>query len=248
MITFLSVLWIILLIQLVFAAIAIVLKTDKVTDLSYGLTFVICVRWLFLNHGDSLLDFNLLILISLRWVRLAGYLFLRIMAIGKDKRFDRIREKPGSFVKFWILQAAIIILLLLPTVVVMPKDGVGFSLVSMVWVLVVLWGLLIESVADWQKYSFKRQNPTHWVNTWLWKKARHPNYFGEMLVRWGLFLVCLPVLSWWEYLTVISPLALTRILLFITWIPPLEKQREKKYGDQKEFQDWKESTNVLFPL
>lgn len=242
----LQLIWIVLLIQWCFASIAILWKTDKVTDLSYGLTFVVCVLWLFFSYGDSLMDVTLTLVICLRGVRLAGYLFVRILAIGTDKRFDGIREKPRSFGKFWLLQAVIIILLLLPTVIVMWKDTVGFQVLSMMGTLVSLGWIAVQTLADFQKYQYKRQNPHHRVDTGLWKKSRHPNYFGEMLMRWWVFVACIPVLSGREYLSVISPLSITRILLFVTWIPPLEEQWEKKYWDQKEFQDWKEKTNILW--
>lgn len=230
-----------------FAMIAIVWKTDKVTDLSYGLTFVVCALWLLIRVWDWMVDMLLALVVMVRWARLAGYLFVRILAIGKDKRFDGIREQRRSFIKFWILQAIVIFLLLLPVIVVMNQSGLTINILTTVGLLVAFWWVLIETLADWQKFTFKRQNPHTRMRTWLWSKARHPNYFGELLMWWGVYIACLPFLSAWAYLTIISPLSISIVLLFVTWIPPLEEQWEKKYGDKKEFQDWKKETNLLVP-
>jgi len=111
-------------------------------------------------------------------------------------------------------------------------------------------GLLIETFSDAQKFRFKRkpENRNRWIQSGLWRYSRHPNYFGEILLWWGLFLVILPGLTGWQWLTVFGPISITILLLFISGIPLLEKSGDEKYGDNPEYQAYKNSTSLLIPL
>jgi len=225
-------------------------KTDKVTDLAYWMTFAWLISWLFFMYWSTSAHALLFALIVVRWVRLACYLFMRILVIKKDKRFDWIRENKKSFWKFRLLQWVAIFILLLPVLVIFTKEWLVTHWISILWWIIWIIWICIESIADWQKFIYKRQNPEHWVDVWLWSKAKHPNYFGEMLFWRWIYLVCVPYLSWLGYATVASPFMITWLLLFVTWIPPLKEQWERwerKYGDIAEFKEWKENTKLLFP-
>jgi len=108
---------IILVLQIIFFIYAAVKKTDKVTDLSYGLTFVITsLSIYFLNiEYSSIFKILLLATVVIWGLRLAIYLFVRIIKTGKDKRFDGVRENFKKFGSFWLLQAISIFVILLPT-------------------------------------------------------------------------------------------------------------------------------------
>ena len=84
--------------------VAYILQTDKITDISYALTFVILAMTSFLNSGQDLIDLVLLCVILVWAFRLGSYLFTRIHRIGRDARFDQIRVKFSSFLTFWIMQ------------------------------------------------------------------------------------------------------------------------------------------------
>ena len=90
--------------QVAFFIVAAAAKTDKVTDISYGLTFGV-VAWLLClsNPVASTVQLVLTLCVSLWSLRLALYLFIRILGMGRDRRFDGIREGFWSFAKFWIL-------------------------------------------------------------------------------------------------------------------------------------------------
>lgn len=245
---YLRILLAIILIQWLFFCFANYFKTDKVTDLAYWMTFAGIALWLLFFKAQT--DFHVLLslIVMIRWVRLAGYLFIRILAIWKDERFDQMRQKTRSFMKFRILQTIAIFVLLLPVVQVYTKSVLPIGMVTIIWALIAVIWIIIESIADQQKFAFKRQNPTKRINVWLRKKARHPNYFGEILVRRGIFLMCVPFLSWREYISIISPISITCLLLFVSGVPLLKVQWDKKYGDDKEYQEWKEDTNLLWPF
>lgn len=240
---------IILGIQVFFFLLAATLKTDKFTDLSYGITFVIVALILLLRGSFSFAQLVLFAAIALWGLRLATYLFIRILKIGKDDRFDDIREKVLEFAKFWGFQAISIFIILLPAIYFFSITPIGINSISSLGLGISLFGLLFETVADYQKYVYKnRKTKIPFITTGLWKYSRHPNYFGEMLVWWGMFIYIYPFLSGISYLTIVGPIFITILLLFISGIPPLEKRHKEKYGDMKEYRKYKESTSLLIPL
>ena len=167
----------IIIIQAIFGRIAIRFRTDKVTDLAYGGAFLLVVWWVYLTGSDqSLLHTCLVRLISFRSVRLAGYLFLRVIVLGKDKRFDGIREVRRSFIRFRILQAVCIFLVLLPTLFAMDASQPSMARYGRIGVLVALGGFSLETIADRQKFRFKQQYPTRRCDTGVWSIIRYPNY------------------------------------------------------------------------
>ena len=106
---------------------------------------------------------------------------------------------------------------------------------------------MIETIADHQKFVFKNKNPKKFIKSGLWKYSRYPNYFGEMLLWWGLFIMITPYLGGISLLTIIGPIFITFILLFVSGIPMLEKSYNQKYGKDKEYQEYKRSTSKLIP-
>lgn len=246
---FVKVFLMIWIIQLIAAFFAIRFRTDKLTDLAYGWTFFVIVFWLYVwESAGVMLHIILFALISLRSLRLAAYLFLRVLALWKDKRFDGIREKKSSFTKFWVWQWIVIFLLLVPVVLMFSNDTPGFFRYTFLWIGLATWGILLETLADWQKFRFKQQYPTRWCNTWVRAKLQYPNYLWEILVWIGIYLICLSSLTWTQIvLWFISPFAITRLLLFVTWIPPLEREHQKKWWDEKEWRNYISTTPKLLP-
>lgn len=242
---------IIFIIQIVFFLGAALFKTDKVTDLSYGLTFVVVAWVLLFQSGVYDLFHTFIVLMVTVWgLRLSGFLFMRIMKTKKDKRFDGIRENFLKFAKFWTLQAVAIFIIMLPAILGFSKDGISLGILSYIGIGIWAIGIVFEAVADWQKYSFKNnpQNASKWTDVGLWRYARHPNYFGEMTCWWGLFIFILPYLSGIEYLSIIGPIFITFLLLFVSGIPPLEKAYREKYKGNAEYQKYRNSTHLLIPI
>lgn len=238
-------------IQVVFFVLAAGFKTDKFTDLSYGLTFVVTALILFATRADQGMVQTITVLLITIWgLRLATYLFIRILKTKRDERFDKIRSDTIKFAKFWFLQAISIFIILLPALVILnTQKTVNLSLMLIglsIWSV----GFIIESVADQQKFAFKNktENKDRWISTGLWKYSRHPNYFGEILVWWGIFVIALSYLENWLYLTIAGPLFITFLLLFVTGIPTLEKKYEEKYRNDPDFQKYKSKTSLLVPL
>jgi len=223
---------------------AFILKTDKLTDISYSLSFIILTLIIFLTN-INFTNMILFLLITLWGVRLGTYLLIRINKIKKDKRFDGMREKFFNFLGFWLLQGFTVWVVLIPTLLVLTKQ-VTFSYLSLIGLVIFIKGLLIESFADYQKFTNYKKDK--WIDIGLWKYSRHPNYFGEILVWIGIYLYTLPYLIGYEKLIgLISPIFITILLLFVSGVPKLEKVNNKKFGKLKEYQEYKKRTGLLIP-
>ena len=234
-----------------FFAFAAARRTDVVTDLSYSLTFaLLAVVLLFAGAGEPVqLVASLLVVV---WAaRLGIYLFRRIMRTKVDHRFDGMRDQPLRFARFWLLQAITVAVVMLPVSYLLDQDDPpGLGAWSIAGAAVWLVGLLIEAVADAQKAAFraKEENRGRFVASGLWRYSRHPNYFGEILVWWGLFLYVVPVLHGAAFAVVIGPVFITLLLLFVSGIPLLEKSADEKYGSDAAYRDYKRRTSILVPL
>ncbi len=229
-------------------------RTDKLTDFSYSLSFFIIAPVLLVSAGSPYEPIQILLAAAVMvWgLRLGGYLFYRIMKIGKDDRFDDKRGNFVEFLKFWVLQALVVWLVMLPSSLYLTRRPLGGSglLLPGIGFAVFIAGLIIEAVSDMQKFRYKLDSGHrgHWVDTGLWRFSRHPNYFGEILLWWGLFLVVVPSLEGWDWLAVIGPLTITVMILFVSGIPLLEKSADSKYGDNQEYLAYKARTSILVPF
>ncbi len=249
---FLYVFLFILFLQVIFFIYAAINKTDKVTDLSYGLTFLFAVIFSYYLQIDYSTPFRiiLLLLISVWAIRLSIYLFIRILKTGKDKRFDGIREDFKRFASFWVLQAVSIFVILLPTTYILLSDfNTSLNFVSYIGLGISLLGIIIETVADYQKFVFKskQENKGRWISSGLWKYSRHPNYLGEIMMWVGIFIYVSFYLNDLAILTIISPIYITYLLVGVSGIPTLEKEYEKRYVGNREYANYKEKTGKLFP-
>ncbi len=103
-------------------------------------------------------------------------------------------------------------------------------------------GFLIESIADWQLSQFKKNsaNKGKIMTQGLWSRSRHPNYFGEILVWWGIFIYTLPLSHGW--IGVVSPITLTFLLVKVSGVPMLER----KYEGNIQYEKYKQTTPRLW--
>jgi steroid 5-alpha reductase family enzyme len=238
-----------LLVQAVFFVFAARFKTDKVTDLSYGLTFIILAAALLRGHAPRQPAKVTLALLVIVWgIRLAAYLLYRIVHIKRDPRFDGVREHFWKFFQFWLFQGIVVWVIMLPVIIWFARPGVWRTSMS-IGVLVWLVGLVVETVADIQKFKQKARasSRARWMSSGLWRYSRHPNYFGELLCWWGIFIFVARDLRGWGWMGIVGPLTLTYILLFVTGIPTLEKTAEAKWGSDPAYQAYKRRTSRLVP-
>ncbi len=233
------------------------LQTDKLTDITYSLSFAtIAVYGFVAALGTTSVAKMILASLILIWaLRLGVFLLDRVTKMGKDARFDQIRTNPMRFLRFFLIQAVASWVISLPFLYKLldsPGEKAGFTDISAIeWVgfAIALIGLILETVADNQKMSFKDQksNASKLFKEGLYKNLRYPNYTGEILFWIGIFLACLPVITGLKWLTITSPLIIIALLVFLSGIPPIEKSRKKKYGDNPEYQKYVNNTSMLIP-
>ncbi|MBN2884977.1 DUF1295 domain-containing protein [Patescibacteria group bacterium] len=238
-----------LLIQLILFVPAFIYKTDKLTDLSYSISFFILALFAFWQSDRGLSHILLFIMISLWAIRLGTYLFIRIRKIDRDKRFDGIRENFFKFFKFWIGQGLVVWLIMMSAILYF-NQAVKINYIS--WLGFVLWliALVIEAIADWQKYIFinNPNNKNNWIESGLWKYSRHPNYFGEILHWVAIYIFVINNLSLIDGLiALISPVFISIIIIFVTGLPMLERGANKRWGHDPKYLDYKKRTSILVP-
>ncbi|XP_077236067.1 uncharacterized protein LOC143877741 isoform X2 [Tasmannia lanceolata] len=238
--------------QFVFFLITALLKFDKVTDFAGCTNFIIiAVLTLVLKGTWDFRQVVLTVLVVIWGLRLGLFLLMRILQWGEDHRFDEMRNNLGKLAVFWIFQAVWAWTVSLPVTVVnasdrnpsvQPRDIIGWIMWSV--------GMSVEAIADQQKLLFKNSpaNRGKWCNVGLWKFSRHPNYFGEILLWWGIFVASSPVLEGAEWLVIVGPLFLSLLLLFVSGIPLLEESADKRFGNDAEFRLYKITTSPLIPL
>jgi steroid 5-alpha reductase family enzyme len=234
-----------------FFAVAATRRTDVVTDLSYSLTFALLALVLPFTGAREPVQLVAALLVVVWAVRLGAYLFRRILRMKVDHRFDDVRDRPLRFARFWLLQALAVAVIMLPVTYLLGRsDPPGFGAWAVAGVAVWLVGLVVEAVSDAQKSAFRANeaNRGRFVARGLWRYSRHPNYFGEILVWWGLFVYAVPFLHGAAFAVVAGPLFITLLLVFGTGIPPLERSAAAKYGDDPAYRDYRRRTSVLVPL
>jgi steroid 5-alpha reductase family enzyme len=175
----------------------------------------------------------------------------RILKIGKDARFDDKRGNFLVFLRFWVIQAIAVWAIMLPvTVLLSLRSAPPLGAVSLAGALIWAVGFAIEVVSDAQKYAFRNDpaNNGRWIQSGLWKYSRHPNYFGEVVLWWGLFMLALPGFSASMLFTLVGPVFITLLLLFVSGVPLLEKSAEEKHGKDPEYQAYKRRTSIFVPM
>ena len=232
-------------------------QTDKLTDLSYSMSFAVLAAYGF-TGGLGTQSVPKMILAGLIFVwafRLGAFLMDRVGKMGGDKRFDKIRTNPIRFLTFFVIQAVSAWVISLPFLFRLMEHNDGFESFSTTgpveWIgwLIAAFGLGIEWVSDAQKNRFKFQkgNGDKLFTGGLFKTIQYPNYLGEMLFWIGIFLASTPVLSGVRWATIVSPLIIIAMLLFFSGIPTVERARKKRHGEEPEYLDYKRKTAKLIP-
>ncbi len=228
---------------------AAIKKTEKFYDLVGAFTNLTTVLLAAaLSQPLSLRSLLVTLFVSIWALRLGSFLFKRISTDGGDRRFDEIKIYPLRFLNAWQLQGLWIILTTACAVAIITS-GTQAPLDVFAYIGIALWlvGFAIEVVADNQKKAF-RANPNNkgkFIHNGLWSWSRHPNYFGEIVLWVGIAVMALPVLSGWSWIALISPVFVILLLTKVSGIPLLEKNADKKWGGQEDYEAYKARTHVL---
>jgi steroid 5-alpha reductase family enzyme len=188
-------------------------------------------------------------LVTIWGLRLAIHIYSRNKGKAEDFRYKAWREQWGkwflvrSYFQVFLLQGLFLFLISLP-VILINQHTTALSFLDFLGIAVWIIGFYFEVVGDWQLSQFVREpsNRGKIIETGLWKYTRHPNYFGEVVQWWGIFLMAISLPN--GILTIIGPLTITILILFVSGIPMLEK----KYEGRADFEDYKRRTSAFIPL
>lgn len=187
-------------------------------------------------------------LIVLWGIRLIAYLYSRYKK-GADPRFIEWQKQWGKYALLmslrwiFIMEGALLLVMSLPGVFVNVYSPPGLTWLD--WAGLAVWcvGFFFESVSDYQLYTFMRnpENKGKIMDRGLWHYSRHPNYFGEITMWWGIYLILLSVPGGW--LTIVTPMTITILLIFFTGVPWVEKV----FAENPAYQEYKKHTSMLIP-
>ena len=226
-------------------AISVRIRDVSIVDPIWGPAFVVvAVVCVVVGNGHvgagSGRRWLLLVMTALWGLRLGGYLLVRKLGDrAEDRRYAQMRERMGAaFIPYSLavifgLQGLLVLIVSLPLQVAAQRStGLGAAVVPGV----ALWavGLFFEAVGDEQMRRFKARPDTKGqvMDRGLWRYTRHPNYFGDFCVWWGLWLVALPAGgTWWTF---VGPVVMSFLLIKGTGAALLERDisdRRPKYAD-----------------
>jgi steroid 5-alpha reductase family enzyme len=225
-------------------------RDNSIVDVAWGLGFVgVAILTFFLNEGWIIRHLIVSCLVFIWGVRLAIHIGIRKRGKGEDFRYAKWRQDWGrwfvlrSYFQIFMLQGIFLFVIALPIVLINLSqtenltafDFLGFG----VWCI----GFFFEAVGDYQLRQFKKrpENKGKIITTGLWKYTRHPNYFGEVVLWWGIFLLALSIENGW--IAVLSPLLISFLLLRVSGVTMLEK----KYAGNLDFEAYAKRTNAFFP-
>ena len=229
---------------------AYLLQTEKFYDLTGSLTYLSVVLFAVLS-SSSFENTSLIVCVCIIvWaIRLGSFLFLRIKKDGEDKRFRAIKPNLTRFFMTWTLQGTWVTMCLLCVTTALSsdggvKEGVGFYLGLLIFVV----GFTLEVVADNQKTKFRNnpENKNKFISSGLWAKSRHPNYLGELILWIGVTVMSIESLQGIQYITLISPLFVYILLMYISGVRMLEASGNKKWGGLTEYKEYLNNTPKFF--
>ena len=231
--------------------VSVIVNDASIVDIVWGLGFVVATGVAYLSSPiDAMTDRSLLMLLMVGvWgLRLSAYLAWRNIGKGEDRRYQQMRKKsPDSF---WLvslyqvfgLQAILMWTVAVPAVVVHAIDE---PLYWLDFVGLGIWavGLFFETVGDTQLARFKARPDSKGrvMDRGLWRYTRHPNYFGDFCVWWGIYVVAAAGGAWW---TIISPLVMSALLVRYSGAGLLEKTIGRR---RPGYEEYVERTNAFFP-
>lgn len=227
-------------------------KNASIVDAFWGAGFVLAGWAYFAQTPEGFLPrkWLLMALVTVWGLRLSFYIFRRNHGKPEDFRYQEFRRRYGperywwiSFFQVFLLQGGLLWIISAPllSAQISPEpaalgllDGLG----AVVWAV----GLFFEAVGDWQLAQFKANpaNKGQVMNQGLWRYTRHPNYFGDACVWWGLWLIALGAGGWWTFF---GPLLMTFFLVRVSGAALLEKTMSQRPG----YAEYIARTSAFFP-
>ena len=235
-----------------FFLIGLLTKNHTFVDTAWGLSFVIVAHVSFwIQEDHTPVRWIVLAMVTMWGLRLFRHILKRAVGREEDLRYQDMRKKMetkksavlAGYIQIYVIQGFLALFISTPVIMInsMPPNDLHpwFSVGIIVWI----FGFTMEVIADSQLKNFlsQKQNQGQLMTRGLWKASRHPNYFGESILWWGVYLVALTVEGGWT--SFFGPLLLTFLLLKVSGVPPAEKLMKNLAG----FKDYKRQTSMFIP-
>ncbi|CAM3655547.1 DUF1295 domain-containing protein [Smaragdicoccus niigatensis] len=213
------------------------LARHNVVDVAWGLAFAaIAINSAVLGAGDPARKWLIAVLVTAWGLRLAVHLAVRSQGHGEDPRYEaflaksRLPRRVGIITRVYVLQGVLIWVISVPVQLSATLSG-EMPAWAMIGVALWLVGLVFEAVGDAQLRTFKLEpdNQGRVIDSGLWRYTRHPNYFGDACLWWGLYLVALtagPIVL----VTIFAPIVMTTLLVRVSGKALLERHLEGRPG------------------
>jgi steroid 5-alpha reductase family enzyme len=182
-------------------------------------------------------------------VRLSSHILRRNFGKPEDYRYANFRKAWGksyflrSFIQLFMLQGVLMYLISVANIQGQSQATLTLYPLLLIGIVVYLLGLGLESIADSQlrKHIAKPENKGKLIRTGVWKYSRHPNYFGESIVWWGVYLVSVALGA--PLWTIFSPMLITLLVRYVSGVPMLE-ERLKRYAG---YETYVAETSIFIP-
>lgn len=243
--------WLVLLIlvYLLGMFIAVQIKKDNsIGNFTWGGGVLLITLYTFLYGAKVQRSILVTTMVCLWALRLITYIYSRYKK-GADPRFIEWQKQWGRYsllISFWwifIMNGALLMIMSMPSIVINMSTVAGLYWLDFIGVCIWIIGFLCESIADYQLFVFMKNsaNKGKIMTQGLWHYSRHPNYFGEIVMWWGIYCLAFSVPN--GPFSIIAPLTITILLLFFTGVPMLERV----FKDNPDYQEYKKHTSMIIP-
>ena len=226
-----------------------IFQTEHYFDLTGSISYIATVFLaILLNSSLDLRDLIICSMIILWAARLGSFLFWRVKTVGQDSRFTVMKTKFSWFLLTWTLGGLWVLVTMAAGLAALSSNmTIELGILGYLGISLWLFGFIIEIIADNQKTQFKKDpnNQGRFITTGLWSWSQHPNYFGEIVLWFGLSLLALPVLNGWQLATLISPVFVYFLLTKVSGIPTLDRIALEKWGSDSEYKNYINRTSKL---
>lgn len=229
--------------------IAWIKEDNSIVDVFWGLGFLLISNYILLNIAPFTIVSVLLYGMVFLWgVRLSLYIWRRNHGKPEDFRYKAWRDswsyfRLRSYLQIFMLQGAFMLLVALPIYWNASVRGAHLTILHIIGLLIFFLGFYFEAVGDYQLSQFKKDasNRGKIITTGVWRYTRHPNYFGESLVWWGIGIYATSYAGW---IVLISPVIITLLLRFVSGVPMLEQ----KYKGRADWEEYCRKTPAFVPF
>jgi steroid 5-alpha reductase family enzyme len=235
--------------------IAQIKKDNSIVDVFWGIGFIfVAIISLILSQNFGIQNITILVLVLIWGVRLTIHTGMRNKKHGEDPRYTEFRKNwgkyqmLGAYFQVFILQFVVLAILSVAIYnTILNFNAQELSIFAYIGIGVFVVGLFFEAVGDEQlrRFKFKEENSGKILTTGLWKYTRHPNYFGESLIWFGIYLVSIADFST-VLINLVTPLIITLLVRYVSGVPILERRYNQT--NKEGWEEYKARTSIFLPL